>query len=157
MKVSSSVYLRPLQIEDKQEFINLKLKQGDIDEVQKMVSASMKEYLKWHFDSNRNITQVFIKEGKIIGFIGISEDGMLFFLTKKLDRLLKYTIVRRFKEVLETIMEDRGFTEVRVWMDAEYTKAKDWAIHGGFTEEQSGTINNNPFKVLRYNRQIVAN
>lgn len=156
-KIDNNITTRRLRATDKQSFINLKLKEGDATELYNMLGISVKEYLEWHYTEHRLITTGIFYKGKLFGFICITDEGTMCFLTSKVTNTsLKYSMVRYFKQVLSDEMKERGADKVHVYMDKSYSVAKKWAINGGFKDE--GAIDVLPdFELLTYCRQNVAN
>lgn len=139
--------MRPMKESDREDFINLKLKEEDLAEITKLIhQGSIKEYLEWHFDNYLANTIVMIYKGKLWGFTGITNENLFFFLTASLDRYTSYLFVRRFREILHELMKHAGVSEVFVCVDDTYSISLEWAKRGGFVFQE----NDEGFEVLTY-------
>jgi len=157
VKIDKNTYLRDLVPSDRKSFLKLKLKQGDAEEIYNMIGEDYSKYLEWHFDNHMSITRGIFYKGKLFGFICISDEGNLSFLTAKLEAGMQYAMVRYFKKVLLDEMERRNVDRVDVVIDSTYTTAIKWAKHGGFIFNDFIDDTVHPLEVLTYWRQFVAN
>lgn len=157
MKLNENVDIRLLTDSDKKEFIHLKLKIKDKIEVQKALGVTVKEYLEWHFSNHKEVTKGIFYKGKLVAFTGITDSGTICFLSSRFNKELKFTMVRVIKDIVDSEMDERGFSEVTAYVDAEYTEATKWIEHAGFDVSNTVEFEQGEFVVATYKRQIVGN
>lgn len=155
-RINKHLEMRPLRVEDKQEFINMKVKSRDEDELHRFIGIDIEDYLKWHYEILFEGTHVFIYKGKMIGVVGITDENLYFF-TDEVDKLCKFCIVKYLKEVLDDLMDEAGVKKVHAFLDAQYIISKEWALRGGFKVSKTVDIQGNPFDIIIYCRQDDGN
>ncbi len=148
----SNVTIRPLEDSDFKEVHNLKLKERDILELQKMSDVLVKDYMLWHTAYNKEITNVLVYKNKIIGIIGITDEGTLFFTTSDIDKRLSFLLVKYFNVVLDELLTERNLETCYTYIDNNYEVAKRWATVKGFESKKVISINNNLFNVMKYTK-----
>lgn len=149
-KIVGQVEIRPLEDTDLKSIYNLKLKEGDVLELQKMSDILVRDYMMWHVAYNKDITNVLVYKGKIFGMIGITDEGTLFFVTTKLNKLLSFMVAKYFKVILNLLLEERNLNECFVYADADYDVSQRWAKRNGFITQKVININDNDFEVMKY-------
>lgn len=158
-RLNSKISIRPLEESDKKEFLSMKIKKKDTEEILRCTAMSLRDYLRWHYNIGTaySRTHVIVVEDKIVGALGITLDNNLFFFTEEVDRLLGFCMVKYFKEVLESLMDDSDTDEVYACLDDKYEVSKVWAFKGNFKTLEEIDIQGNAFRIISYLRQNVAN
>lgn len=144
-----NIIIRDYEDDDFDNVINLKIKQGDADELSKMCSMSPRDYFKWHIDYHGDNTKVVILNGDIVGILGVS-DGVIYFTTEEVSKGASINFLRAFKKAINYLMKDAKLNKVFTYVDASYTSTIKWAELCGFKIKSEVFINSNTFYYMEY-------
>lgn len=144
-----NILIRDYEDGDYGNVVDLDIKQGDRDELQRMCDMTPREYFKWHIDYHGSNTKVVLLDDKIIGILGVSE-GIIYFTTAEVSKGASINFLRAFKIVIKHLMEDAKLKKILTYVDAEYTSAVNWDKLCGFKMKSETYINNNLFYCMEY-------
>lgn len=144
-----NILIRDYDDGDYDEVVNLNIKQGDREELQRMCDMTPEAYFIWHLGYHGSNTKVILLNGYIIGILGISE-GVIYFTTEEVSKGASVNFLRAFKIVIKHLMEDAGLKKVLTYVDAQYSSAVSWDKLCGFKMKSETYLNNNLFYCMEY-------
>ena len=144
-----NILIRDYVDDDYDDVVNLNIKQGDIEELQRMCDMTPEDYFIWHLGYHGSNTKVVLLDNYIIGILGISE-GIIYFTTEEVSKGASINFLRAFKIVIKHLMEDAKIKKILTYVDAKYTSSVNWDKLCGFKMKSEIYINNNLFYCMEY-------